>query len=222
MKSFGLQIKTAARPKRSVPEKAILWAVQTGYGNMPNGDRDCFPEMRAIVARKSAYQPNPLATFGEAVSQAQDRVWVIDQYFFDPDRGSRQDRVNHILRWMPETMLANDIRFLTKSYNSNDNREVDCDLAKQFQEHAEIINEYRSKGTGKCVIDVRFTLTQKFDYIHDRFAIIDDELWHFGATVGGFHSLVSAATRGWRASDHGAEEFFNLAWDAQSQMGNQK
>lgn len=215
MKSFGPQIDTVPKPKRPVPGKAILWAAQTGYGNMPNGDRDCFPEMRAIVARKYAIQPNPLATFGEAVSQAQDRVWVIDPYFFDPDnRGSRQDRIVHILRWMPETILANDIRFLTKSYNSNDNRAVDSDLAKQFQEHAEFINMYRSKGTGECIIQVRFTLTKNFDYIHDRFAIVDDELWHFGATVGGFHSLVSAATRGWRASDHGAEEFFKLAWDA--------
>lgn len=90
---------------------------------------------------------------------------------------------------------------------------------KKFQEHAEIINTLRSKGGGKCVIEVRFTLTQNFDYIHDRFAIIDDELWHFGATVGGFHSQVSAATRGWRASDHGAVDFFELAWNAKPQMG---
>jgi phosphatidylserine/phosphatidylglycerophosphate/cardiolipin synthase-like enzyme len=213
MKSFGPQIKTAPSPKRSVPENAILWAVQTGYGNMPNGDRDCFPDMTAIAARKSASRRNPLATFGEAVSQAQDRVWVIDPYFLYPDKGSRQDRIDRILCWMPQTMLANNIRFLTKSHNTTDNNEVDNDLAKQFQEHAELINMCRSKGAGKCVIAVRFTLTQNFDYVHDRFAIID-ELWHFGATVGGFHSLVSAATRGWRASDHGAEEFFNLAWDA--------
>ncbi|MBI5592088.1 MAG: hypothetical protein HY881_16610 [Deltaproteobacteria bacterium] len=222
MKSFEPKIKTVAKAKPSVPEKAILWAVQNGYGNMPNGDRNCFPGMAAIVDRKSANRPpNPLATFGMAVSQAQDRVWVIDQYFLEPekDKGSRQDRIDHILHWMPETMLANDIKFLTKSHNTSDNKEVDNDLAKQFQEHAEIINVCRSKGSARCVIEVRFSLMQSFDYVHDRFAIIDDELWHFGATVGGFHSLVSAATRGWRASEHGAEEFFVLAWDAPSQMG---
>jgi phosphatidylserine/phosphatidylglycerophosphate/cardiolipin synthase-like enzyme len=212
MKSFAPEIKTVIKPKQPVPDKAILWAAQAG-------DRNSFPEMRAIVERHSADQPNPLATFGEAVSQAQERVWVIDQYFLEPDKGSRQNRIDHILRWMPETMLANDIRFLTKSHNTSDNKEVDNDLARQFQEHATIINLYRSKGASQCVIDVRFTLTQNFDYIHDRFAIIDDELWHFGATVGGFHSQVSAATRGWRASDHGAVDFFELAWDAKPQMG---
>ena len=45
-------------------------------------------------------------------------------------------------------------------------------------------------------IDIKFNLTTNFDHIHDRFAIIDDELWHFGATVGGFHSQVSAAQEG--------------------------
>ena len=34
-----------------------------------------------------------------------------------------------------------------------------------------------------------------FPYVHDRFAIIDSELLHFGSTVGGLHPDVSAATR---------------------------
>ncbi|MDI1278012.1 hypothetical protein [Methylobacter sp.] len=224
MKSFGPKIKTTTKPKRSVPERAILWAVQNGYGNMSNGDSSCFPNETAIYVRNSAGQPNPLATFGEAVSQAQDRVWVIDKYFLDPeeDKGSRQNRIDHILRWMPETMLANDIKILTKSHNTGNNKDVDNDVAKQFQEHAEIINTYRLRGTAQCVIEARFNLVQHFDHVHNRFAIIDDELWHFGATVGGFHSQVSAATRGWRASDHGSEEFFELAWKAKPIMGKQK
>ena len=219
MKSFAPEIKTVVKSKQPVPDKAIFWAAQTGYGNLPNGDRNSFPEMRAIAERYSAEKPNPLATFGEAVAQAQNRVLLIDQYLLNPDKGNRQDRIDHILRWMPETILANDIRFLTKSHNTNGNKEVDNDLAKKFQEHAEIINLFRPKGGGQCAIEVRFTLTQNFDYIHDRFAIIDDELWHFGATVGGFHSQVSAATRGWRASDHGAVDFFELAWNAKPQIG---
>jgi hypothetical protein len=49
--------------------------------------------------------------------------------------------------------------------------------------------------------------------MHDRFSIIDNELWHFGATVGGLHHLVNAATRGWNAEAHDAVRFFNDAWD---------
>ena len=220
MKIFGPEIKSVAKLKRPVPDKAILWATQAGYGNLPNGDRNGFPEMTAIVARNAADQPNPLATFAEAVSQAYERVWVVDQYFLNPekDKGSRQNRIDQILSWLSESIVANDIRFLTTSHNTIDNREVDNDLALQFQEHADMINSFRLKGAAQCVIAVRFTLAQNFNYVHDRFAIIDDELWHFGATVGGFHSQVSAATRGWRASDHGAEEFFCMAWDSKPQM----
>lgn len=220
MKGIGFAIKTEAKPERPIPDKAILWATQ-------NGDSSYFPEIADIELRNFIDQPKPLIAFGKAVSQAQERVWVIDPYFLKPTDNddekkanhSRQKRINQILLWMPETMQANDIRFLTTSHNT-----VDNDLAKQFQEHAEIINAYRTKGTTLCVIELRCTLTQNFDYVHDRFAIIDDELWHFGATVGGFHSKVSAATRGWRASDHGAEEFFELAWtrSAKSIKGKQK
>lgn len=216
MKRFNHEINIE-KTKRLVPDKVILWAAEIGYGNMSNGDRNRFPDMTAIAARDSADQPNPLATFGEAVSQAQDRVWIIDAHFLDPNKGSRQNRIDQILSWMiAPTFAANDIKFLTANHHS---KETDNDLAKQFREYAEMISSSRSKGATRCHIEVRFTLTQNFNYVHDRFAIIDDELWHFGATVGGFHSQVSAATRGWRASDHEAEEFFKLAWDAPSQVG---
>ena len=48
--------------------------------------------------------------------------------------------------------------------------------------------------------------------VHDRFAIVDDELWHFGATVGGAHRSVNAFSRGWDASTTRAAEFFDEAW----------
>ncbi|MGC9206488.1 hypothetical protein [Acidithiobacillus sp.] len=221
MKTFWPEIN-ATKPQRPIHDKAILWATQDKCGNLPNGDSNCFPsEMGAIVARKHADQPHPLAAFCEAVSQAQERVWVIDKFFLEPEenKGNRQQRIEQILSWIPDGILANDFKFLTKSHNTNGNKEVDKNLARQFQDYAEYISKFRQRGANQFVIEVRFTLMQNFNYVHDRFAIIDDELWHFGATVGGFYSLVSAATRGWRASDHGAEQFFKLAWDAKSQMG---
>ena len=33
--------------------------------------------------------------------------------------------------------------------------------------------------------------------VHDRFAIVDDNLWHWGATVGGGHELLNVVTFGW-------------------------
>lgn len=225
MKGFGSTFKTLIKPQRELPDKEILWAVQLGYGNLPNGDSARFPDMNAIAERKNANQPNPLATFVKAFATAQERVWIIDKYFLEPEAGkeSQQTRVETILDWMPiGSFSASDIRLITNSHNTHTNKEVDRNLAKQFQEHAECINSYRSKGNIQCQFELRCNLTNRFEYMHDRFAIIDDELWHFGATVGGFHSMVSAATRGWRASEHGAEEFFKLAWDIKPIAGKQK
>lgn len=49
--------------------------------------------------------------------------------------------------------------------------------------------------------------------VHDRFALIDDELWHFGATVGGAHRSINAYSRGWDAGETRAMEFFEEAWN---------
>lgn len=39
--------------------------------------------------------------------------------------------------------------------------------------------------------------TDKKLQIHDRYAILDDELFHFGSTVGGYEEHFTAYTRGW-------------------------
>lgn len=49
--------------------------------------------------------------------------------------------------------------------------------------------------------------------VHHRFAIVDDELWHFEATVGGSHRSLNAYSRGWDACMTRAGEFFDEAWN---------
>lgn len=224
MREFGHGIKIPDLPEQPIASKEILWPIQPGFGNLPTGDSSRFPDIQAIKTRKSAEQPAPLFAFKKAVSNALKRVLILDGYFLEPEKGkgNRQSRIDQILMWMPETMQANDIRILTNALEPNGNVDIGNDVKKQFQEHAEVINSYRLPGAGKCTIDMKFTLDQTFDCVHDRFAIIDDELWHFGATVGGFHSQVNAATRGWRASEHGAKVFFESAWAGDSRMGKKK
>lgn len=48
--------------------------------------------------------------------------------------------------------------------------------------------------------------------VHDRFAVVDDQLWHFGATVGGAHRSVNAFSFGWDAAAARAKEFFEEVW----------
>ncbi len=133
----------------------------------------------------------------------------MDEYFLAPDsRASLDKRILAILDWLHIDLVASDIKILTSQHD-----EVTEIALELFELQAEAINHRRGRQPMQCSIQINTRLKQKFDYIHDRFAIIDNELWHFGATVGGFHTSVNAASRGWDAEELGAIDFFEMVWD---------
>jgi hypothetical protein len=205
MKKFGLDIAIAPKAERPFPAREILWGSQEGGQNS-------FPVSTAAWERKYSNDPVPLQKFGKAVADAQERVWIVDEYLLMPHegKGSPTTRVDKILTWLPLWLAASDIRLLTKRH-----QEVGDDDLKKFQQRARAISNHVVRREKECCIEIRTHLTQACcNYIHDRFAIVDDELWHFGGTAGGFHAAVSASSRGWRASDHGAIDFFEEIWNA--------
>lgn len=202
MKSTLPNIPIARRAERPFPEKEIFWGGQ-------DGGQTFFPTLASVYERKFSIDPIPMKKFVQAVSSSQDRVWVVDEYFLMPDRGRPIERIEKILEWLPLWLAASDIRFLTKHH-----QEVDGECLKKIHQHAEMINNQATRRGKECRIEVRLHLTKSCDFIHDRFAIVDDELWHFGGSVGGLHSRVSAASRGWRAIDCDAERFFEEIWAA--------
>ena len=209
-------IDASSRLQRPLPDNAIFWPTVTGYGDRPeSGDSTKFPLLTAIKTRKGATRAEPLAAFSKAASEAQDSVLVLDDYLFKPEEGAHQERVREVLSWFPANFAARDVRLLTGSIGD---RDTEAQIMRQFEELATSINSARAYSDGLRIL-VKFTLGDEFPYVHDRFAIIDSELWHFGATVGGFHRQVNAATRGWSADDHRAYDFFNLAWRGDHDLG---
>ncbi len=204
-------VDTAAPITRPYPKNQILWPTFSGYGNNGGSDSHAFPILTAIKARRASSPPEPLTAFIEAAWIAQDRIFVLDDFLFKPLEGqSLQSRYDQILFWLPDELVANDIRFLT---NALGDKALLKSIQKLFNERVDAINKSTPRRAGMAKIEIRFTLGTKFPYVHDRFAIIDDELWHFGATVGGLHNQVNAATRGWDAVTHDAVRFFNDAWN---------
>jgi hypothetical protein len=209
MSKFGPSVNTAPRAQQPLPvvDKQIFWGSQ-------DGGCKYFPkDVGTINNRKKADYPEPFIDFGLAIIDAVKHVWIVDEYFLIPDtKRDKQDvtcRINTVLEWLHTGIVANDIRILTKRHT-----ELDKELLNKFQQRASEINAHSTRRGQECKIEVKTHLTDKCcNFIHDRFAIIDDELWHFGGTVGGFHASVSAASRGWRASDHGAIEFFEMIWN---------
>lgn len=203
MKGIAPSIFIAQKAERPFPAKEILWGCQEGWQNR-------FPTAHEAWGRKKSDNPVPLQQFGNAVADAQERVWIVDDYLLSPDSGDPTERIEKILAWLPISLAASDIRFLTRR-----TQEVDESVLKKFQQRAQEINNHPARRRKLCSIEIKLHLSDRnCDFIHDRFAIVDDELWHFGATVGGFHARVSAASRGWRATDHGAISFFEEIWTA--------
>lgn len=46
------------------------------------------------------------------------------------------------------------------------------------------------------------------DIVHDRFAIMDGEIWHCGAAIGGMHGALNAVSRGWFDEKGRLKNFF--------------
>jgi hypothetical protein len=196
------------RPAR---EKEILWPNPWGLA-----DDRIFPELEGIKARRSSKRLQPLVSFIQAAAEARERIWLLDDYLLKPSGESDVTKLDQVLAWFPEGTNANDIRLLTKSAGEA----VDKSVKSSFDERTKLINSFSRNGL--CKIEIRFTLQQNFPFVHDRFGIIDDELWHFGAAAGGLHHLVNATSRGWSATDHGAVEFFCLAWDHEEKVAKRK
>lgn len=200
-------VMPAARP---LPPPRIYWPSVTGFSEDGGDDADRFPSLQATKARYRMRPPESLRVFVETVAAAEDQVLILDDYLFNPPADqSPQLRYDQILAWLPDHLVANEVRLLTSGVGERADQD---DIRRLLVERADRINRLSPLRRGQVSIEVRFSLGQTFPYVHDRFAIIDRELWHFGATVGGLHERVNAASRGWDAVIHDAVRFFNEAW----------
>ena len=205
-----LFVNAALPIKRPVPRPQILWPSAIGYGDNGGSDLGRFPPVDAIKARHSACPPESLSAFRDAARIAQDRILILDDYLFKPKKDQAlQSRYDKILDWFPDRLVANDVRILTNTHGDEPEHKS---IQRKFAERAAAINDKSRNRAGILTIQIKFCLKRDFGYVHDRFAIVDDELWHFGATVSGLHEELNAATRGWDSEEHDALRFFNDAW----------
>lgn len=202
MKRFNQPV-TYPREQGSPLKYEIFWCSE-------DGGRTVFPnDINCIKERRYSLNSVPLNSFSSAVNKAVERIWIVDEYFLMPSGNQNlSDHISTILNWLHNGLLASDIRILT-----GEHKEINNQIIDKFQKKAREINVLQPKRQKKCRIQINTHLNKNFDYIHDRFAIVDSELWHFGATVGGFHNKVSAASRGWDAVDTGAIGFFEKIWE---------
>ena len=202
-----LKIEEAPPPKPTRNFKPELkWpSLDSSYSMIDLGR---FPAVCEEVLRYSCGEFGVWSEgFESAVRNARSHVWLIDSFLLKVDQNAKStfyDVFNLVLR----NTAAQDIRLLTS--NKSGHQKQISDLYT-LQEERRAAPRYEA-----FTIKVRLVRGKKGQsrLPHDRFALIDDELWHWGANVGGTHHEVNAYSRGWPVCETRAKEYFERLWNS--------
>ena len=193
-------------PARRLPappsDPQLLWP-SIKYGTrIVNHDVSRFPSRHSIFARNMASQNGTvlkLVAFEDAVVEAETHVLVLDPHFDEFGVNALQPALS--------VSRAHDVRLLT----SGDG--IDRQRRRRFRRSlTRHLNTNRKDGH---TVEVRWSTSldkRRFPFLHDRFAIVDGSLWHFGSTVGGGHPSLTAASGPWVAAETRSKEFFEECW----------
>ena len=198
-----IQLKTSAdlgADKKLNPK--IMWP-SINYENRSN-DLEYFPNFDLQnYCNKNGGSGIFSNQFQDAMLNAQNHIFIIDSYILKPS-SEHSDFLIHFKTCieLTEAKLVRIISSKPKNY------------VEQFNKYNSIEQEKRRVNGQKRDFEISCKYIKKstFRMPHDRFAIVDDELWHWGANVGGTHHEVNAFSRGWSAARTNAHEFFNTLW----------
>jgi hypothetical protein len=186
-----------ASPSISGPQ--IVWPTMVlGARGYEEGDAKRFPENHEYHERRKRGHGGAIsAEFRSAVRRARDRIWVLDDYLFSDDKSARC-LINVLL-----DTAAIDIKLATSEKIR----------AKEWARYLKALEpDFRNRTRIKVSLNLRKTDVRDMVDVHDRFAVIDDVLWHCGATIGGLHPAINAMTFGWSVRETRADEFFDRLW----------
>lgn len=171
-------------------------------------DLDRFPSYHEEINRYAAGEFGAWSDgFKSAVRNASSRIWLVDGFLLKIDGFAKGSFIGVFDRVLRQTS-AQDIRLLTSNKDGH-KEQVKHLLALQDARRAPPRNE-------PFTIEVRMLRGGRTGtrLPHDRFAVIDEELWHWGANVGGTHHEINAFSHGWSANDTLAFEYFERLWNA--------
>jgi hypothetical protein len=201
----AVQINSDTNKEQSfiLPERQLLSAKRPNVSQMDKVGFHDYEEYQTATEMFGPYSTN----FEIAIKLATKRIWIFDQYFmdYDPNKDLYSVEPCDFYEYLFCTCSTEILVICSGTEGAKDQREK---LRKKFA-------EYRSNG----LLFVGFNFEARFieSYhppCHDRFAIVDNELWHFGANVAGTHNGVNCFSRGWSASEHGAIRLFQEYWEA--------
>ncbi len=154
---------------QAVPQfqNKIYWLWTTGGSDTPH-----FPlQGKEHAVEVNSWKPNALQPFLNSIAEAKISRIILDPYF--------DERVGILSIW----------EYL--QFNPDVETKIIVGKEDVFRE----ISSWK-KAQDPSLMKYFHVKYSDLDF-HDRFAVIDFELWHFGSTVGGAYPKFGAATRGW-------------------------
>ncbi|MEQ9586838.1 MAG: hypothetical protein RJS97_02610 [Parvibaculaceae bacterium] len=162
-----------------------------------------MPRIEHIAERRKRLEADPiclhLEAFLEECAMAAD-VRILDR-FFDTDSAEI------LVEAINKAPNLRTLRILTKSDLVEDCRTCIAG-AKPSPRDRSTRPSMEIRGLYKA----RYQNAHWESRLHDRFAITDGELWHFGANVMGNHEGLNACSRGWNDADIKFHELFDQIW----------
>ena len=166
---------------------------------------------RSSLGKLEVAESIGLSSFVDALAGARTRIWVLDRFYFKRD-GDGPPCAADLLLGVGRLRRGVDVRILTSNKNN-----VGEEYVSGFLRQLSVWCVEGDVEPPEAEV-IHWTLGQKgAPEVHDRFAIVDYELWHFGGSVGAVNSGVTAGSRGWSASRTGADSFFLELWEPTSE-----
>lgn len=197
------QVSQPALP-RTLLSPRLLWAQgwDAVSDETPTSDLPAFPDIHERRLRKKPDRKLLSVEFQVAVRRAQ-RVLILDPHF----------DFKHGVQPLCDALCYSSAMLVRINTRGTDE---DLKIHAELNVLREVLQDKAGAST-LVEVEIRHNavllpMNSGDLELHDRFAIVDDELWHFGATCGGAHPTLTAHSRGWDVAATAAEAYFADLW----------
>jgi len=174
---------------------------------LPNGCLPNFPTLKELEKNSSYEENKQFLPFLEAIRKAEELLWIIDKNFLQKKEPSGQNGIDTICEAVAVSNVK-DIKIIAMPGGSKSSI-----VGAEVKRLKDARKRHKSEQERLPIAICTNLNKQTSSLIHDRFAIVDNVLWHFGSDVGGRDAALNAVSFGWDADITHAKSFFWELWN---------
>lgn len=196
--------------KKVNPPRIFFGYSQEGYYSDIKSATDFIqcPTLKQVRDRSNMSLEHALVSqnFQQSILNATQKIWILDNYLH---KNMKESSVfDSILKLIEINTQILDVRFYLRSKTNED------DINELINYYNELIRDGRKSHQGT---KIECGFFDDLNFIHDRFAIIDNNLWHFGSDVGASNQSLHATSYGWNSEQLKITNFFEELWEERNE-----